>query len=176
MTRAIPDDAVETASRLLIGLAIIARENFTAQSEFLSALDEAVKSLEWTDDAPRWEEVRDALAAVLYARDLVLAAKAIDLIFDFEKYCLNSRIITDIRPVFDDERNKIVGGIIMHTLRIEYRGDDGRRRSMSIELDNRDIERLAHSCADASQKMEAAKTLFRDKLTLPTITATEGLE
>jgi hypothetical protein len=177
MTAAIPADYVEATSRLFFGLAIIARDNFTSQAEFLSGLDEAVSSLNWSaEDIARWNDARDALVAVLWARDLVLAAKAMDLIFDFEKFCLNTRIITDVRPVFDDQRIAIVGGIIMHTLRIEYRADDGRRKNISIELDSRDIERLTKSCTDAITKMNRAKELFSEQLKLPWITATEGLE
>jgi len=133
--------------------------------------------LEWSaDEKTHWAEVREAVAFVLSSRDLTLSAKALDLIFDFEKFCLNSRIITDIRPVFDDERNRIVGGIVMHTLRIEYRADDGRHKTISIELDDRDIERLAHSCMDANKKMEKAKDLIQNQLRLPFITAAEGIE
>lgn len=173
----IPPECLEAASRVCIGLAITARDNFISSDEFASALDEAVSLLGWSEENKNlWRGVRQPFVALIYARDLVIAAKAVDLIFDFEKFCLNSRIITDIRPVFDDERNRIVGGIIMHTLRVEYRADDGSRRNISIELDSRDIDRLARSCEDAARKMERAKSLFRDNLELPFITATEGLE
>jgi hypothetical protein len=176
MSQAIPDHALEPVSRLLFVLAITARDNFVSAVEFATALNQAVSELEW-DEQQRaaWQEAREYIVKAIYARDLVIASKAMDLIFDFEKFCLNSRIITDIRPVFDDQRNSIVGGIVMHTLRMEYRGDDGEHRSISIELDSRDVERLGQSCVEATKKMEKAKALFAENK-LPTITATEGLE
>lgn len=179
MSQAIQDDDIEPVSRVLFGLSIIARDNFVSSAEFATAFDLAVATLGWNEEKQElWRRTRDPIIKVLYARDLTLSAKAMDLIFDFEKFCLNSRIITDIRPVFDDNRNTIVGGIVMHTLRVEYRAEDGNRRSISIELDSRDIERLAHACDDANKKMESAKALFTNglKRPLPVVTATEGLE
>lgn len=177
MSQAIPDDEIEPTTRLLFGLAIIARDNFVSSSEFLTALDRAVAELNWESARQKfWQDAREPLIQALYARDLVLSAKAMDLIFDFEKYCLNSRIITDIRPVYNNDHSKIIGGIIMHTLRIEYRAEDGDRRSISIELDSRDIERLADACMEANKKMATAKAMFSRELKRPTITATEGLE
>src|SRR5690242_15596842 len=91
MSHAIPDDEIEPVSRVLFGFAIIARDNFVSSDEFATAFDQAVTALEWDEEKRKlWRRARDPMIRVLYARDLTLSAKAMDLIFDFEKFCLNS--------------------------------------------------------------------------------------
>ena len=92
---------------------------------------------------------------------MVLATKALDLSFDVERFCVGTRIITDVRPVFDPSRNQIVGSAIRQTLRLEYMSLDGTVTSMSIGLDADDIDRLKKACDEAIHKVG----VVRDALT-----------
>jgi hypothetical protein len=155
-------DIAEPLDRVIFGLAIAARRRFDTMS---TILDNVVPPTTW-DDArrARWEKdlqaCRPALEQLLSAESIILAAKAIDLSFDVERFCVASRIITDIRPVFDAERSEIIGSTIRHTLRLEYTGIDGTVTSVSVGLDADDIAHLKDACEEATLKVEAAKRLL----------------
>ncbi len=123
--------------------------------------------MEW-DDAQRtkWQECRSALEQLLSTESIALAAKAADLSFDVERFCVGARIITDIRPVFDPRRDKIVGSTIRQTLRLEYMSLEGTISNMSIGLDAEDIDRLKKACEEATHKVAVARsTLTKSGLT-----------
>ncbi len=120
--------------------------------------------MEW-DDAQRtkWQECRSALEQLLSTESIALAAKAADLSFDVD---VGARIITDIRPVFDPRRDKIVGSTIRQTLRLEYMSLEGTISNMSIGLDAEDIDRLKKACEEATHKVAVARsTLTKSGLT-----------
>ena len=140
--------------RVLFGLAAVHRRNFDDASSLL----DAVVPPSW-DKAQRvmWQECRPALERLLSAESIILAAKAIDLSFDVEQFCIGVRIITDIRPIFDQKRNKIAGSTIRQTLRLDYTGVDGSVTSVSIGLDADDIARIQKSCEEATHKVSVAR-------------------
>ena len=97
----------------------------------------------------------------------MLTAKAVDLVIDYERLYLKSRILTDIRPVFDTPRDAIVGSVITHTLRLDYMTYDGDEATTSIALDIKDIRQLAEACQKALGKAKVAEDLMQT--TVPTL-------
>src|SRR5206468_2991943 len=89
-----------------------------------------------------------------------LYAKARDLAFDFERLYTRARILTDIRPIYDDPRNAIVGADIIQSLRLDYVSSDGDTKTITIALDIPDLEQLKKCCEDALQKSEVARKLI----------------
>jgi hypothetical protein len=151
-------------TRMLLGLATVHRRNF----DNVAALLESISlPTEW-DEAKRakWLECRPAFERLLSLESVVLATKAIDLSFDVERFCVGTRIITDIRPVFDLARNQIAGSTIRQTLRLEYMSLDGTVASVSIGLDADDIDRLKKACEEANHKaIVARETLTKSGIT-----------
>lgn len=100
------------------------------------------------------EELRQRRADIIALVDSVslkYTAKALDLAFDRERIFNKSRIITDIRPVFDSEKQEIVGAVVIQSLRIEYYSEDGFHSS-TFSLSTKDIEDLLSACQDALEK------------------------
>jgi hypothetical protein len=94
-----------------------------------------------------WDECRAAIKRLLETRSLTLAAKALDISYDFERVYLAGRLLTSMRPVFDDQREDIRGSTIVQTLRLEYLAPNGDQSSISVAMD---IKRLKEeSSADA---------------------------
>jgi hypothetical protein len=91
---------------------------------------------------------------------VVLPAKARELAFDFERIYTRARILTDIRPVFDDARNEIMGANVTQTLRLDYTSRNDSSTSLSLALDMSDIEELRKCCKDALRKA----TISREKI------------
>jgi hypothetical protein len=88
--------------------------------------DDEVKAL-LTNESER-EQFIEQLSAVLNCeRSLRVTAKALDVTSQSERVVANSRIITDIRPVFGDTTKSSPGqplqAILLHTLRLECRGE-----------------------------------------------------
>jgi|ERR1700730_1004512 len=151
-------EKAEPLGRVLFGLATLHRRNFASVS---TLLDSVSIPPEWGDaQRAKWQECRPALERLLSAASVILAAKATDLSFDVERFCVGARILTDIRPVFDLQREKIVGSTLRQTLRLEFMSLDGKVTSMSIGLDADDISRLKKECEEAIHK----STVTRDML------------
>ena len=167
--------AARTIARFLISLATLRRRSFATAAELLDGISDGLPTSPSWDKAQleRWPKCRPFLQKLLESKLIVLAAKALDLTFDFSEFCIGARILTDIRPIFDDPKDAIIGAAISQTLRLEYAGRNGEPSSISIALDLDDILHLKSACEEALHKGEVAKRLVEDKCNISTITATE---
>jgi hypothetical protein len=66
-----------------------------------------------------------------------------------------------VRPVYSPDRDKIIGGIICNKLRIDYEDED-RVKSLSIAIDQDEIQKLQKICDDALTKIEQASSLLSE--------------
>jgi len=79
-------------------------------------------------------------------------AKAGNLVLDNPAIFLDSRILTDVRPVFlSDPREKPVLGVVQHTLQITYMSDSGRKE-FYVSMDSLDVTRLGEVVSRAIEK------------------------
>jgi hypothetical protein len=104
------------------------------------------------------------LFALLNISALENSAKALDLVNDYQNVLFDSRVITDIRPVFGHNVEEApVGVVVMHNLKLEH--IDGRtRKTFYIALDDEDVMELIEKLRRAQKKgrslsriLEAAK-------------------
>ncbi|MEZ0363084.1 hypothetical protein ACAG26_05195 [Mycobacterium sp. pUA109] len=92
-------------------------------------------------------------------------AKALELRNAYEKILINSRIISDIRPVFADDEDD-VGGIVEsamvnHTLQLTYQPGDSRwPAELHLALDTADLKKLKRQIDRALEKGGAARALI----------------
>jgi hypothetical protein len=148
----------EALERVLLVFSVAIRRRF---DNVPTLLDSVLLPTEWNDaQRQKWRECRPALERLLSIESVILTTKATDLSFDIERLCIASRIITDVRPVFDLERNKVIGTTIRQTLRLEYSSSNGDVESISIGLDADDIVRLKKSCEEAIHKAEILKNML----------------
>lgn len=175
IARETSDATARTVARFLIGLATLRRRSFATASELLDGVAEGLPTVHAWDEAglARWRSCRPALEKLLESKLLVLTAKAVDLVFDFAEFCIGVRILTDVRPIFDDPKEEIIGAAIAQTLRLEYAGKNGEYNSISVALDLDDVQRLRTACEEALRKAEVAKRMVEEKWKINTITATE---
>jgi hypothetical protein len=155
--------ASEATSRALPGLAMAIRRFNIQPSDLLESVQSGLISQNLPNDAAlRWHECRPIIEKMLSTAAITLYAKARDLAFDFERLYTRARVLTDIRPVFDDSRNVIVGAEITQTLRLDYLSSEADNKTITIALDIADIEQLKKCCDDALQKASAARKLIDD--------------
>lgn len=97
--------------------------------------------------AQQIEQFRIRLSGLLktledIALPLDISDKAFDLIIEHERIFSDSRIVTDIRPIFDSKtERKIETTILVHTLRIRYNDAQGNKE-FYVGLDSEDLDNL----------------------------------
>ena len=104
----------------------------------------------------------ERLTALLNSQQLFVAAKAVELITESGNVHIQSRLITDMRPVFNLKiEDAPRAGVIMHTLHIHYRSDmEGDHRDMFFSLDSKDILALKKLLDRAEKKETNLKSVL----------------
>ena len=150
-------------ARQLISLATYCR---LLNEEPKDTVENLLAGIEDTDIGDEEKTNLKTLAPVLtklLKQDSVnLSAKALDLGYDYANIYRRGNVITDIRPVFDDNKDRIVGAVISNTLTIHF-GSASGRHELSVALDNDDILALRDACDNALKKAKKAKALVMDR-------------
>ena len=85
-----------------------------------------------------------------------ISSQAISLLQEYDSIFLNSRIITDVRPVFKAEtKEEIAGALVVHTLKIAYQDASGSKE-FYVALDSSDVKKLQEQL---SQSLIEAKVI-----------------
>ena len=100
-------------------------------------------------------------AKTLFNSDHVLKlnTKIISVITDHDKLFLSAKIMTDARPVFDDEGSKVEAIAIIHMLRIHFERNS-KHEDFFAALDVGDLRQLKNVIERAEKKAEVLKTTF----------------
>lgn len=156
-------DKAESLARQVIRLATYCRaldkSPSDAREALLAGLDTAQLDSEKKDAI---KEIAPHLEALIANESVKLSAKALHLGYDYDCIYSGGNINTDIRPVFDDDREVIVGAVISQIIRIHFsRGPE--RRELSLALDNDDIDDLIEKLQTAKRKSEHARALVMEK-------------
>ena len=97
---------------------------------------------------------------------LEISSKASDLLLEYENIFSNSRVVTDIRPIFQPNVEDGLGGaLIVHTLRIGYKTASGISEFF-VALESDDVQQLLEDLDRALQKEESLKSLL-NKVDVP---------
>ena len=70
------------------------------------------------------------------------------------------RIICDIRPIFDQKRERIDGAIPLAILRLEYSKPDGESAVVELRVTEKQIAKFGEKIADANLKLRMIKELL----------------
>ena len=91
---------------------------------------------------------------------LGLTAKALDILTDAQHLFYTAKILTDIRPVFNEEGKVIEAAVIVHNLLIHY-GDAGDHKNFFVNMDTDDIKQLRAVLDRADQKAKTLQALLQ---------------
>lgn len=165
---AVGEEAAEAVVRQ--ALALQPRVHLTKHEnvkDVLDAVTEALASLKGQrqvspDDLNRWNRARPGFEALVSCPSLPVCAKALDLAYEHERILQESRIVTDIRPVFDADDNSVEvrGVVIVHQLRLTFE-QEGETRSLLCALDRQDLFALRAACERAIKKEEKLRDMSR---------------
>jgi hypothetical protein len=160
----------EALAHLVFGIAGTFRRSDATAKGVLDNLTSSINAL--SNDDPRfltWDACRPGLERLLATQSVYLSAKAIDISYDFERVYITGRLLTSVRPVFDEPRQEIKGSTIVQTLRVEFVAPNGDQSSISIALDADDIKQLRKECDQALSKAEKAKAEMQRRFELEAI-------
>ena len=137
-------------------LAFVQRHLNLDTNAFLAALSESLRTPlpnQWSDeDAEAWEARRQQVAALLTPEGPISSgAKAAELLLEQQLVFCTARTITDLRPVFDEQAQRLQGFLPCHTLAITCH-EGGETRHLYIALDGNDIAALRRQLERAEQK------------------------
>ncbi len=139
-----------------------AKESFGLDVD--SFVDGIIDALENTDNEKLkpTKNLRSQLIQILSKRDsFYFTFKANNLVAEREKLLLNTSILTDIRPVFSDEKDyKIKCSLIIHNLKIEFMVDD-EYKEIYFALENEDLKKLKDIIVRAEEKEKAIREQFK---------------
>lgn len=150
----------ESLVRPLLTLNQLIRQRVRTVDGVLEALRNAVFQLpDWTsEEKAAWEGIEPQLRELFQVDAIRTVSKATDLAYDHANLFQGARIVTDIRPVFndlDDDRLAIDGAVVSYTLRLLFDNREGDH-SLSIALDEADILVLKEQCERALRKAKIA--------------------
>jgi hypothetical protein len=126
---------------------------------------ESIASADWRQrHLEPWKSARDKIIAVISqgSDDDVLSvrSKIRELTYLHENILLGSRLLTELRPVYNSAGDSIVNTVLTTTLLIRYRGH-GRAQEMQFEMDLDDVSDLRAQCERAERKIATARRMFQ---------------
>ncbi len=154
----------ERVVRQLLSLQGIVRQSGLEVAEVLSGVRSAIERQgdEVGIDVVGWQTIEDRMKALVELKSVRLAATAIELAYDYANLLRRTKVLTDIRPLYDESGDMIEGAVVSYTLRLRYDSADGEHE-LSIALDEKDIKSLIAQCERALRKAAAARALMIDK-------------
>lgn len=75
----------------------------------------------------------------------------------------DARVICDIRPIFDRERQRIEGAIPIAILRLDYSKPDGESAVVEVRITEKQIKKISEDFTTASLKLKMIKELLIDQ-------------
>lgn len=165
----IPSISVEELTNIINTLYSIYRvREFSgvSPSRFLDDLVEGISSsthAELSINNIDFDEVKKRFGKLLSIDTLKVIAKAARLQADGERFYCSSKILSDIRPVFDDEdpSARPFGAVITHTLKIVHHVGKNLEE-FHVILDSHELDLLMKIIMRASIKDKTLRALMED--------------
>jgi hypothetical protein len=139
--------------------------------EEASSAEELARDVAWSKDLELEDAERDRfaeqLADVLNLDALVLAARALDVVTEFERAFHDARVLVDIRPVFGrDAAQGPRAAVVVANLKIDYHQGGEPLKEIYFAMDQMDLLRLRVVVDRALTKTRSLKSLI-DQVNLP---------
>ena len=138
---------------LILTLEVVRSRNGVSPEKFVEDfLDSAEAASLMPEDCDQKSISEHLLHIFTCGHTIGAIVKAERLVIDNPSIFLDSRILTDIRPVFlSDPRERPVLGVIQHTLQITYISDSGNKE-FYVSMDPLDLTRLGEVVSRAIEK------------------------
>lgn len=93
-------------------------------------------------DADERNQLNTRLEALIGAKSLFTTASAVELLTQHDRNYQTARIVTDVRPVFDDPSKAPAGAVLVQMLQVFTWDREGQREPVYVAMDRWDLEEL----------------------------------
>jgi hypothetical protein len=105
--------------------------------------------------------LKDRLVKIFEGRKgLNITMKAMGVLVDQDHVFYHAKILTDIRPVFNEKGDSVDAAVIVHNLRIHY-GEDSDHKDFYVALDASDIQSLREVLDRADTKAKCLRGFLK---------------
>lgn len=170
--------AVNSTLRQALSLASLQRRRKLDADTVVEGIRGGLKSAKppWDEiSLAEWEALEPTFRLLISSQNVEIAAKALDLTYDYANLLQTTRIVTDVRPVFDSEVTKIDGAVVSFTLRLSYDNSEGSH-NLSIAMNQADLHTLRDQCDRALKKGALARATIAALPLKVTISGSEDYE
>lgn len=130
------------------------------------AIDDIASALHAEFDSAASKASIESLLKIIGNPAVAAAIKTSQLAFDQQSVLQNVKILSDLRPVFNNDRDGLFQFIILNTMQFIARDKYGTK-SHAIALDKSDILALKRGCELALKKISALEDVVLKGLKLP---------
>ncbi|MGN8096210.1 hypothetical protein [Methylobacterium sp. 22177] len=163
------DEALRVASSA-ISLRRTADRLQVSVDELLDALTNGLHEAGWSkENLDNWAQILPQLRAIITDSNIELAVKTSDLYYKHRYHVHEARVITDVRPVLNDERTDLEVAIIKNTFMVEYSDGNEDDLYFEVNLSYEDLKRLRGEIERAISKTELIQRLIEKKMNVPSI-------
>lgn len=136
-----------------------------AMDELARAIEDKTESLTPDERKTLTDRLRKLVAE---PNGIAKQYKARDLVDAIGSELDSFRIICDIRPIFDRNRERIDGAIPLTVLRLDYTKPDGESAEVEVRLTENQISQFEEKIADTKLKLKMIKDLLaQQQLPIP---------
>ncbi len=150
---------VESVTRQALALAGLQYRYDIPHDELAEVLHASLSGELEPPQMEAWGRIAPLFRDILASRAIRTTVKSVELLYDYANLVQSSNVITDLRPVFDDDADHAIGAIVSFTLRLSYQNGNNTH-SLSLAMDAEDVRRLQEQCKRALRKAESAQTAF----------------
>jgi hypothetical protein len=155
------DDAKVAVTEAIGGAHALLQSANTTVNHLISEISRAYsEELAEDGESPQAGEVeihnlQNNLRLILRIRQLFASTKALGLLNDHDRLFIKSRIITEVRPIFEEDiALPIVGSVMLHSLKLTLRSN-GKNENHFVALDSMDLLELKGVIDRAIAKSQA---------------------
>jgi mRNA-degrading endonuclease YafQ of YafQ-DinJ toxin-antitoxin module len=163
---ALSKEDIENLIDTVYSLYFLRSDSDVSLQQFLADLMEAIKESDnkeiRTTNAADLSKLESSFKSLLTVRSLSTLTKAHDLRGDFANIFWDAKMISDIRPVWDEDvKVPPEGVVITHTLKLKY-GDIESAKELYLSMNENDIELLISVLVRAQQKRATLEFLAKE--------------
>ena len=150
----------DAVSSILVAIFILRIKADEGSEEFADDIIRAVKNSksELISGFKDWIELKKRILEILQLNSIYSSVKAFSLKTDSDKILVESKILTDIRPIFDNSNtDHFTRAIVVHNLKIIYHKDD-EHKSIMLSLSGDNLQDLKKIILRAEKKESAIKS------------------
>lgn len=131
-----------------------------AMDALAKAIEEKTERLEVQERRTLIDRIRTLVAEPIGIAKQYKARQLVDAIgAELDDF----RIICDIRPIFDQQRERIEGAIPLTILRMEYSQPDGESAVVELRVTEKQVAKFGEKLEDAKLKLKMIKSLLNSQ-------------